>query len=243
MGKVFLGVQCFYAEFDISGDANSLETSYNQEILESRTFNSNFVKKDTGMYNDSLTLSGQLSFEDPGTAFFDNLGSNIPVSAALDGATAAEQDRVLFADAVNGSLSGPSVQGQLRTFTLDMMCDGPIVFGYCLGNGQKTSSGNTAAGASAGAVADGQSIWAVVHCTAATSGTVDIIIESAATGDSGFASPTTRLTFTQIATTDTYEVKTDKPSGGITDTLWRAKWTGASTPDHTFMVAFGITPV
>jgi len=240
MAKVYTAVQAFYAEFDISGDGNSFEPSREQEVLESRPFNSAFVKKDAGIVNDSATLGGYLSFEDPGTAFMSNIGTKVPVSVCVDANPAAEQDKAYLVYGLHAFPGGPAEQGALRTFNLNLDADDYMGIGRVLGNGQKTATGNTAAGWSGGAVPAGGSIVAAVHCTTATTGTVDIIIQSAATGDSGFASPTTRLTFTQITTTDISEWQRATSAAGITDTLWRAKWTGASTPDHTFCVTFAI---
>ena len=122
--------------------------------------------------------------------------------------------------------------------TLEMSADGPIVFGQVLAHGQKTSSGNTTVAPELGEVADGQTLFAVLHVPAADVGTIDVIIES----DDlvGFAAPTTRLTFDQVTTTDTYQFLSLKPDGGITDTFWRASWTSAASPDHTISVSCGI---
>jgi hypothetical protein len=86
----------------------------------------------------------------------------------------------------------------------------------------------------AGGVPSGKRLWGGLHATAlfGTSPTLDVIIQSAATGDSTFASPTTRLTFTQMTAIGAQLISA---AGPITDTRFRLKATlgGSVNPRFT----------
>jgi hypothetical protein len=118
----------------------------------------------------------------------------------------------------------------------------PILDGTILKAATITASG-TGSGVVLGAVSATQSIYAVLHVTA-TSGnanrTLDVIIESADAADLVFASPTTRMTFTQVTTAVSGEYLAPI-LGAVTDTRWRAKYTrGGTTGSFTMYVLFAI---
>jgi len=89
-----------------------------------------------------------------------------------------------------------------------------------------------------GAVSSSQTVYAALHVVAAsgTTPTLDVIVES--DDASGFATPTTRLTFAQTAG------KTagwQSAAGAIADDWWRVGWTvGGTDPSFTFAVVVGI---
>jgi hypothetical protein len=240
--KVYTDVQCFLAEYDISGEANNYAGPTEVEILESRVFNQATVKRDPGLFNFEGTLSGVNDAYTDGSSIeiIDTLiGSKIPVSLHLAQNPAAEGDLSAFANAVHAGLPDVGAeQGTLDEWQINLAGDSPAVLGKVLAIGNKTSSGNSASGHQFAAVASGQSVWAVLHAYGATSGTIDVTIESDAT-NSFSGAETTRFTFTQVTTTATYEFLTPL-AGPITDTWWRAVWTSAATPDHDISVSMGI---
>lgn len=100
-----------------------------------------------------------------------------------------------------------------------------------------TTSSNTTGSNTLGAVSATQYICANLHVFTLTSGaSLTVIVES--DDNSGFTTPTTRLSFT-AASTRSGEYK--EAAGAITDTYWRAKWTiSGSTPSVAFACAIGI---
>lgn len=100
-----------------------------------------------------------------------------------------------------------------------------------------TTSTATTGSNTLGAVATGRKIVGNLHVFTLTSGaSLTVIVQS--DDNSGFTSPTTRLSFT-AATTRTGEFKT--ADGPITDDYWRVSWTIAgTTPSVAFACAIGI---
>jgi hypothetical protein len=130
-----------------------------------------------------------------------------------------------------GELAMGSISGSSST--------GPVVRGLLIhpSNVARTSSG-TGTGRQLGAVAADKAVYAAIHVIAAsgTSPTLDVIVQS--DDNSGFTSPTTRLTFTQ-ATGKTSQLLS--LAGAVTDDYWRVSYTiGGSTPSFTFAVTVGV---
>lgn len=239
MAKVFKGARGYYAEHDISDYGLTIEPSPNLEIVESRPWSQNYVRRDGGLNNDSASLNAILDYDpttgQPGLDMFSNLAAKFPVSVSLDGYPGAENDLAYLMNVVEQNYSGPATQGDLAQVSLALQCDGPLVLGRLLAVGSK-SSGGSSSGVQLGAVASGQGIYASLHVITATSGSITVIIESDDNG--GFSSATTRLTFTAVTTTPGSEWVFDIPASGITDDFWRATWSGS--PDHEIAVFFGI---
>jgi hypothetical protein len=245
MGKVITGAQAFFHKWDVSGTLVGMTPERTLEILEYRPFNSAAVKKEAGLFSSMATLTGVMdlaAFEK--TAFFDEVGNKRAASIHFAKAAAAEGDISAFWSGWVRHPEAPITQGALLEFQLPIEVDGNtfpgIVFGRLAAIGTKTSSGNTATGIVLPAIAAGQTLCAVLHVTGIPTGTLDVTIESADAGDPTFSSPTTHLTFTQVTTTPTSEVKTKFFAAADTDTLWRAKWASATTPSHPLSVSLGI---
>ena len=91
-----------------------------------------------------------------------------------------------------------------------------------------------------GSVLAGEALYAALHVTAVTgtNPTLDVVIESSATG-SFSGEETTRITFTQA---DGITSEWSSVAGAVTDTHWRVTWAigGTDTPTFTFAVIAGI---
>lgn len=81
-----------------------------------------------------------------------------------------------------------------------------------------------------------QRMWAVLHVTGAVGTTLTVKVQSTTTGDSGFASPTDRITFTA---TSAIGWQFSSVAGAITDTRWRVVAT-VGTSTFTWFCAVGI---
>lgn len=94
---------------------------------------------------------------------------------------------------------------------------------------------------SIGALSATQKMWAALHVVTASGSTpsLTVKVQSATTADSGFASPTDRITFT--AASDITNPQVSSVTGAITDTRWRVAWTiSGSSPSFNFAVCAGI---
>lgn len=118
------------------------------------------------------------------------------------------------------------------------MGDSPFIRGRLALKGVKTTTEQSAA-YQLGALADTQTLGAAAHVFSAsgTTPTLDLTVESAPT--SGFSSPTTRLTMSQL--TDAGSVFDSITDTEITDEYWRVVATiGGTNPSFNLAVAIGI---
>lgn len=114
---------------------------------------------------------------------------------------------------------------------------GAIRGNILLPSAARTSTGNGTA-RQLGAVSATQRVFSSLHVVAAsgTTPTLDVTVRS--DDASGFATPTTQLTFTQVTTTTS---QFQSAAGAITDDWWRVTYTiGGTTPSFTFIVIVGI---
>jgi len=240
---VYTDVQAFWGEYDVSGEANKFVGSQEVEIKDSKVFNQTTIKRDPGLFDFNGSLAGVID----GTSNAMNniildsgIGGQRPFSLHVESNPGVVGGQTRFADAIHGGGSVVAAQGELNEFNMSLAGDSALlVAGKILAIGTKTSTADGAGVQMPAAVADGQSVYAVLHCTAST-GTIDVVIESDA-GDTWSGAETTRFTFTQVVdSTPTYQFMKLTPSGGISDTWWRATWTSASTPSHAISVSLGI---
>ena len=243
MADVILGAECFYDELDISGIGTLFTPNVGGEVKESRPFNATMVRKAGGLPNYGGVLNGVGGYDNAAgewqDIWNDTMGDHnllMPFNIGTLGAAAAEGDLAWLARGVSGGPQITSMNGELFEWQLEMNPQ-PLVLATVLGRGTKTSSGNTATGYNIGAIAAGQAGYAFLTVPTATSGTIDVTIESDAT-NSFSGAETTRFTFTQVTTTATSQIIA--LTTAVTDTWWRAKWVSATTPSHNIAVAFGI---
>jgi hypothetical protein len=104
----------------------------------------------------------------------------------------------------------------------------PVVRGTVLQNGVVSASGN-GTGYQIGAVAAGKFLYAAVHCISTTgSGDRAMTVKVQSDDNSGFTSPTDRITFNDFTTAAGAQWAT-AVAGPITDTYWRLNFTKAGT--------------
>lgn len=123
---------------------------------------------------------------------------------------------------------------ELSGYTIGIKPDAKVVRATIVrAEGAATVSGSGTA-YQVGSVSASQSVYAHVHCTAFTGTSLDINVES--DDASGFVSPVTRASFTQLTGVGK---ERKSAAGAITDDWWRIDWTFVGT-SATFMVAIGI---
>lgn len=133
-----------------------------------------------------------------------------------------------------GASHGELLQGSFALSAKDILVRGQLGE---IGTTARTASGNGSA-LSLGAVSASQSLYATLHVVtvSGTTPTLDVIIQS--DDGSGFASPTSRITFAQMTAAGS---KWGSAAGAITDTFFRVNYTiGGTGPSFTFIVGIGI---
>lgn len=131
--------------------------------------------------------------------------------------------------------------GEIAPFSLTAMgLSAPLVRGTVLHpttTARTTSS--TGTGQQLGALSATQSMYLALHVVAISgSPTFSVVLES--DDNSGFTSPTTRITSASYSASTGSEWQS--VAGAVTDTYWRVKWTvtGGTSPSITFLAVAGI---
>lgn len=230
----------YVAQYDWSGDMNSVALEYAAEMQDATTFGQTTRINKGGLKTARLSTEGYWSAGsgeiDP--AIFAEIGvADRPVSVT-PGSGAAGEAAYLFRT-IRGSYSPGAQIGEMLRFRTEAMAAGGhgLVRGTVLFNG---TAGSTSAGTKyqLGAVGATQRLYAALHVldVSGTSPTLDVAIESDADASAG--SETGRISFTQ-ATGVTSEWAS--VAGAITDTYWRISYTiGGTDPSFTFVLTAGI---
>lgn len=189
----------------------------------------------SGTIDISLMADGDHGFD---LHAFDNLGvGSIPksITQSTDGSVAYLMQGITLNYApVQGSV------GELAMAQITGESSGVLVRGALIhpSNVSRTSS-STGTGRELGAVAAGKRMYAALHVIAAsgTNPTLDVIVQS--DDNSGFTSPSTRITFTQQTGIG---YGWGSVAGAVTDTHWRISYTigGTDTPTFAFAVTAGV---
>ncbi len=212
---------------DLTGYTNMVRVVPIKEVKDRTTFGNNArVRVMAGLADVEFTAAGFAEMETVDQAFramrqTNTVNTTVMVPATNTSAVAAG-DIAWFFQGVHPQYDTGGQHGEDVMWNLNMSAGAkgyPLAFGKVLDPGTTaiTADGN-GTGVEAGAVAEGQYAYALVHAVSvSTDDTDDITIESAPTDD--FADPTTRFTFTQItAAGSEYLVRI---AGPITDTWWR----------------------
>lgn len=174
------------------------------------------------------------------------------VSATFNGATIGSQQAFTVIPTGSVSAVGDTAQfmrgrlnklqmqmgnvGDVTGFQMSITGDYADVDGYLLAPLVSRGAVTGAQVSGVPAVLASEQVFGVLHVTGAVGTNLAWTIQSATTADSGFASPTTRLTFATVSAVGWQMITIPGP---ITDTRWRAVATvGGST--FTSAVAFGV---
>lgn len=234
----------YLAQFDVSADHNVIRVPVGVDSLDRTTFGQTTRIHTAGLRTGEITGEG---FLDYGTSpdliekiLSDRVGlANIPLSVMAEGGDANE--RAIFTKALMASIApvgGPV--GEMHRFSLRAQpSKAALVRGTVLAaKAARTTTGNSGTAQQLGAVAANQRVWAALHVFAAAGTSPTLAVTVRSDDAVGFASPTTRITFT-TATGVTSEFLSTV--GAITDDFWRVDWTiGGTSPSFTFAVMVGI---
>jgi hypothetical protein len=233
--------------YDVTGYHNKINAPVSREILPADQFGKEGRCRLAGIWDWNVTHSG---FWDGGLTTIDAVLRSLPGSnvmtvcpeSGLTGESSAWFGNVI----VEKYETGGKVAGLTGFTGTSKLQDGnPVINGTILKAGSVSTSANGTA-YQVGAVTATQKIYAVLHVTANSGNAnrkLDVTIQSAE--EPTFNSPTTRLTFTQVADFNGAEYATpilgDGIGGAITDTWWRAVWARTGTSGTYMMYCiFGI---
>lgn len=229
--------RCWVGAYDISGNVNKMEFDPTAEYETTTNMNSaNFAEGMVGLKTAPWRAEGFYEGATVDAATTALLGTTVVTSMAVDST----------AGSVAYFGSGPILAAK-PGFTIGKVAAieaggvaSPIIRGAILY--PKTTLAATANGAALnhGAVSATQAAYGALHVFSASSGdTLDVKIQS--DDNSGFTTPTDRITFTQVSgATIGSELKS--LAGAITDTYWRivATIAGNGSESFSFGVTFGI---
>lgn len=242
--QVLTDVKTFLDRYDLSGDMNACALTYEAELNDDTVFGDDTRSNKGGLTvvraeHEGLWEGGTDLVDD---ALFSRIGlAEAPLTIAPIGGSRG--DPAYFFRAVEAAYSPEGEVGGMLEFSVSAeggdgqrLVDGVVEHA----NAQETGSG-TSSGVNLGSVGSEESVYAVLHVFANGgdgSQTLDVDIES--DDGSGFPSPVTQISFSQVTTTNTAEIAS--AAGSISDTWWRVNWTigGTGSPSFTFVVAIGI---
>lgn len=240
--QVLTDAKLYVASFDLSGDMNALALTYSADMLDATTFGQSARINKAGLKSIVAQHEGLWDSDgtdEPDDVFFSRIGTaNVPVTISPQ--TGADGEVAFLFRAVHSEYAPGASVGDLFAFSVGMQGDdgAPLVRGMVLHPATaRTATGNGTA-RQLGAVSATQDVYGALHVLAAsgTNPTLDVTVRS--DDGSGFASPTTRLTFAQKTAIGS---DWQTAAGAITDDWWRVTYTiGGTNPSFTFVVAVGI---
>lgn len=219
--------------FDLSGSLNRGKLDLSTDMKDATTFNQSSMVFRYGIRRAKLDFDGY--WEADGSSLIDDIldghleaestvYSVFPVVAAVGdiGYSFASRISVLGRGGSFGDMAKVNAAGE---------SSGPVVRQILMESGSKSAGGN-GIGRQLGAVLDGQRTRGVVHVLSG-SGTLGVVLQS--DDNAGFASPTTRATFTNFSGAGAQIA--ESADGPITDTYWRFVWTVSGGPFSVIMGA------
>lgn len=249
MASVLVNCKIMVGSVDLSGDSNQITMQYGAEMLDDTTFKpvATGGTRSAKPGLKTVKLDGSLFWNTDGTtdlAQFSQIGlSNQVMSVALVGEV--EGDRVHFTRGVRSAYNPASGEiGQIVSARLEAQAsNAPLVRGQLMKTGVVTVTGNST-GINMGSAAN-KSIYSALHIVApitAGGGGEQIIGTIESDDNSGFTTPTVRLTHTTLTSRNS-DWQSVAIGAGVTDNYWRAVWTiSGAAPSFTIFWSFGMLP-
>lgn len=240
--SVLTNARVYHGQKRLDTDMTAISHEYGAEEVDDTRFNDNTRTQTGGLKTISVGYEGFVTFGDGeiDERLFTDVGtSDVPVTLAAN--DAADGDVAYLSRYLATQFEWGGAVGDQNTFSGSAVArKDPLVRGFTLLESTETASG-TGTSVEIGSVASGETVYGVLHVVASSgdgSQTLDVTIES--DDASGFGSPTTQLTFSQVTTSATFGWQSK--GGAISDTWWRAEWTigGTGSPSFDLYVAAGI---
>jgi hypothetical protein len=231
-----------YDGLNFSTDMNQVAMELGSEPLDVTTFGQGTRIMKSGLLTVATNVTGFWDDDIDNVLFADIAATGNPVLSIFP-ISATDGQRGFSYKTMRSNYNPTGAVGEMFTFS----ADGPAAKSRLsnttvLSNVTAATTSATGTAANLGDFTATGELFGVLHVTRTNaSGTLDVVLESDSA--SGFASPTTRMTFTQIGTTVTAEyLNSTTDSSG--DTWWRANYTVSATggPSYDFVVGMSILP-
>lgn len=212
--------------YNLRSQANQVGVNYEADALDASTFGFDTHAFEGGLKVAAMSAAGFWEAEYPDRELFEKIGSGLLMTVA-PGITAG--DIAYFHNALAVQYNPNAQIGQMFGFTLATAAQDRLLRGTLMEYQTGIAANANGTGRQLGAVAAGQSIYCGLHVTAApgTTPSLTIIVES--DDNSGFTSPTTRITMTAAGAGNAVSAELKSLIGAITDVWWRLRWTVSGT--------------
>ena len=232
--KIFTDGLLIVGGHDCTDNANQFEFAPTRANVDTTTLGSGgAMEYEPGLVSSTFSAGGFMpaSGGDVHDAF-DN--ATVPI-VFCDEPSPSDGEIAAVIDIVNGGPQYAGPVGGAAGFTINGQGLGG--WGYILGNRSSITSSGTGTEANAGAIAANRKALAVLQVHSGDTGTLDVVVQSDATG---FASPTSRATFAQVAAASTPTFEVIEIAGPVTDDYWRDSYTVTGGGTWAFTVSIVI---
>lgn len=244
MGKfVLTDVRLFTGGADLTGNSNKVEISAEVEDKDTTNYASEgWTEVLGGLASAEISGEGQWEAGDPGKVddhSWASLGGVGPWSVGPAGAAVGGLS--YFTSALRADYKLGDAVGEVAPWTGTAKSSWPLVRGqFAHPPGTARNASGTGTSLNLGAVAAGKRLYAAVHVLSVAGTDTPTITGRIESDDAtGFASATTRLTFSAATAVGGQILRTDGTA--ITDTWWRVAWTISGTsPSFLFVSSIGI---
>lgn len=228
----------WFAGGEITGDLNAVALGRSKQLVEATTLGKTGIVRKAGLDSVAFQMEGYVG--DADALIAGTLGvTDIPVSIApgvANGiAPGAEGGLVYSFRAIEGEYTAGGRIGEMYRFSAGAQSSAgePLVRGVILHNGTRTITATGTARGIAGVLAT-ERVYAALHVTSGSGGTLTVSIQSDAA--EAFGTPTTVLTFAPATGAGSQWLSAP---GLIPDAWWRPSWT-ISGGSFDFIVTLGI---
>ena len=235
------GCDILVDQYDFSGISNSVDISIANGTADVTAFSDVALTYVEGKPKTSITVNGLYQLVED-AAMFADLGSvtdnylSISPIAMADGGIVWMTKAHCTADVI------PAPVGDAVALNTTWVGTDPIGDGTILERDTNITATVTGTAYQVGAASATQKVVGFLHVISAAGTTPTLTVTIESDDAVGFVSPTTRLTFTQVTTTASVQIKT--ANGAITDTWWRAICTvGGTSPVYNVAVTFAVIPL
>jgi len=225
-----------FGGYDFSGNMNALAINAGAEILDKTTIGATSRQRIAGLKTMEMQHEGFWSAgtgEPDGILFGKVGGTSDPMT--ISPTSGADGDDAFISSVLVGEYSPGGAIGEVMPFSVSAeLNEDELVRGTVMHNATRTAGGSGTA-RQLGAVGATQKLYAALHITSITGGTLTVTVES--DNASGMTSPITQATFT--AATAIGGEWLAPIAGAIADDWWRVSWTYTGTTVD-FIVSIGI---
>lgn len=240
---VLKDAKVLYDERNISGIINQIALSFNADLQDDTTVDSDTRSRLAGLLNAMVEQEGFFEAADDNN-FFDNTNyGNEGIATIIPDNSGNENVRCFFLKVRQAEYTPGATIGEIFSFSLNMESNSALIKGKVSQDGSETADGEGSV-LNLGAVAAGSTLYAALHVLSVSGGTspnLDVTIVSDDDGTFDSAS-TTRITFNQFNAAGSQFASV---AGAITDTHYRAEWTisddSGGSPTFAFVVVIGIS--